>query len=124
MTGRTEDVTRAFRAAAAIAALLALAACESEYVTVAPDVGAAAQRVGPAEGSATSNLAIGYPPWLPFLCCIPWGWDDRARTAYGTAVAGAPGATALANVTIEEDWYWWLVATSRRLTVRGDAVKP
>jgi hypothetical protein len=119
------DFRRARRAlpwvAAIAAALIALPGCETDYVTIAPDVGAATKRLGPAEGSASSHLALAYPVEL---CFIPWGWDARAQAAYGTAVAAVPGATALGDVSIEEDWTWWLLGTSRRLTVRGQAVKP
>jgi hypothetical protein len=107
---------------AAVALLpLALAACESDYVTIAPDVGALTTRLGPAEGDAWSNLALAYPPYATF---VPWGWDARAQIAYGSAVAQVPGATALRDVSIQEDWVWWAIGTSRKLTVRGQAVKP
>ena len=119
------EFRRALRAlpwvAAIAAALIALPGCETEYVTVAPDTHGAATRLGPSEGSATSILVLAYPPYATF---IPWGWDERAQTAYGTAVAAVPGATALGDVSIQEDWTWWLLGTSRRLTIRGEAVKP
>jgi hypothetical protein len=115
---------RILKFAALALPLLGMTACATDYVIVAPDVGAATKRLAPAEGSASSHLALAYPPWLPFLCFVPWGWDDRAPTAYGAAVAAVPGATALGEVTIQEDWNWWLLGTSRTLTVRGLAVKP
>jgi len=114
----------ALRRAALAASLLALTACETAYVTIAPDVGGATTRLGPAEGFASSHLGIPWPVWAPVLCFIPYGWDDRAPMAYGAAVASVPDATAIADVTIQEDWIWWAVATSRKLTVRGLAVKP
>ena len=107
--------------AAAVAFLAgSLAACESPYVTIAPDVGADATRLASSEGTATSHLLLAYFIYAPF---VPWGWDERQQTAYGSAVADVQGATALEHVTIEENWYYWVVGTSRRLTVRGDAVK-
>jgi hypothetical protein len=122
-TAAFSRVARALRPAVVALAALGLAACETDYVTIAPDVGKATTRLGPTEGSATSSLAIVYPPWFPVLCFIPWGWDQRAQTAYGKAVASVPGATSVSDVTIQEDWTWWLLATSRKLTVRGEAVK-
>lgn len=115
-------VLRRARRAAAVAVLpFALAACESNFTMVAPDVRGATTRTGPAEGSAYSNLALAYPP---YACFLPWGWQDRAQLAYDRAVGSAPGATTLSDVTIAEDWTWWLLGTSRKLTIRGDGVKP
>jgi hypothetical protein len=111
---------RPTRFAAVALVAVALAACESPYVTIAPDVGADATRLASSEGTATSHLLLAYFIYAPF---VPWRWDERQQTAYGTAVTGVPGATALENVTIQENWYYWVIGTSRRLTVRGDAVK-
>jgi hypothetical protein len=120
----TRTKAAALRRAALALSLLAPAACETGYVIIAPDVGAATKPLGPTEGSASSHLGVPWPVWAPVFCFIPYGWDDRAPTAYREAVAGVPGATALADVTIQEDWIWWAVGTSRKLTVRGQAVKP
>jgi len=45
------------------------------------------------------------------------------ENAYEDALAKAPGATGLKNVTIEEDWYWIVVGTMRYVTITGEAVK-
>jgi hypothetical protein len=55
---------------------------------------------------------------------IPVAWDGRAKDAYDAALSSSPGATAVGKVTLEEDWYWWLLGASRVLTVSGEGVKP
>jgi hypothetical protein len=37
-------------------------------------------------------------------------------------VASVPGATALIDVTMQEDWYWWFIGTARCVTVKGEAI--
>jgi len=51
------------------------------------------------------------------------GINSRAEKAYSDAVSKAPNATALTNVTIQENWYWWLIGTARCVTVTGEAIK-
>jgi hypothetical protein len=51
------------------------------------------------------------------------GINGRVANAYKNAVDSVPGATALVDVTIQEHWAWWLFATSRCVTVTGEAIK-
>ncbi len=51
------------------------------------------------------------------------GLDSRIQRAYDRALASVPGATGLVDVTIEESWYWWLLGTSRNVTITGEAIK-
>ncbi len=51
------------------------------------------------------------------------GLNSRVERAYADAVASVPGATALVNVTMQENWYWWFLGTTRCVTVSGEAIK-
>ena len=54
---------------------------------------------------------------------VPLGLNSRTEKAYDNAVKSVPGATGLINVTYQEDWLWWLLATARNVTVKGDAIR-
>jgi hypothetical protein len=75
--------------------------------------------LGKAEGSASGALGIGGTAYY----FIPMGLNSRYERAYNNALASAPGATALTNVTIQENWYWFVLGTLRQVTITGDAVK-
>jgi len=54
---------------------------------------------------------------------IPIGLNSRVETAYNRALQKKPGATALVDVTVQENWFWWVVGTARCVTVTGEAVQ-
>jgi hypothetical protein len=103
-------------AAAGSAALLG---CASQFTTVAPQPPQQYSRLGEATGSACGSLGIfGTASYF-----VPMGINGRVANAYKNAVDSVPGATALVDVTIQEHWAWWLFATSRCVTVTGEAIK-
>ena len=51
------------------------------------------------------------------------GINSRVERAYGEALASVPGATALTDITMKEDWNWWLFGTGRCVTIDGEAIK-
>lgn len=51
------------------------------------------------------------------------GLNSRSDRAYKNAIESVPGATGLINVTYQEDWLWWIIGTSRDVTIKGDAIK-
>ena len=95
------------------------AGCASDNVTLVPPPPIHAQKMGMVEGSSCGTLAIGSPP----LSFIPVGLGGRMERAYNDALAKAPGATGLTNVTIQENWYWIVLGTLRTVTITGEAVK-
>ncbi len=104
----------------AVGAALFSAGCSSEMTVIVPQPPGHAQIVAKdVQGTASGALCIGYPP----LSLIPIGLNERMENAYSDALSKAPGATALKNVTVEEDWYWIVVGTLRYVTITGDAVK-
>lgn len=111
---------RAARAAAATAlASVLLIGCASELVTVAPAPPAQYERLGRAEGKACGMLG--------FLATAyhfaPIGLNSRVERAYRGAVASVPGATALVDVTMSEDWTYGLIGTFRCVTISGEAIR-
>ena len=109
---------RAPRAAAALACAL-LASCASELVTVAPAPPLQYERLGHAEGKACGMLG--------FLATAyhfaPIGLNSRVERAYRDAVASVPGATAIVDVTMSEDWMYPLIGTIRCVTISGEAIR-
>jgi hypothetical protein len=106
----------------AILALVAsamLAGCASGFTTVAPTPPQQFSRLGKATGSACGSLGILFTAYN----FIPMGINSRVKNAYDNAVASVPGATGLMDVTIQENWYWWFIGTSRCVTITGEAIK-
>ena len=103
----------------ALAASVFSAGCASGFTTVAPTPPPQFSRLGKATGSACGSLGILATAYY----FVPLGANSRIEDAYKNAVASVPGATALLDVTIQEDWYWWLIGTARCVTISGEAVK-
>jgi hypothetical protein len=97
---------RALPLALAAVGSMACVGCQSPFVMVAPEVGEDVPSLGHGKGSAYSHLFFAAD--IPVYLFIPIGWKSRTGDAYGEAVAGVPGATALAEVKIREIWYWWV----------------
>jgi hypothetical protein len=96
-----------------------LVGCASEYTNVAPRAPQQYTKLGPAKGSACGTMAF----LGTVTNFVPVELNDRAQRAYQNAVASVPGATGIINVTYQEDWTWWVLATSRCVTVSGEAIK-
>lgn len=119
MTRRRYGIAGGCLYALAVGATLLVAGCSSPMVMIAPDVKPTAVKLGPTEGTATGSLLVG-PSAYNFL---PVMLNSRVQRAYDNALAAVPGATALTSVTLQENWYWWVFGTSRRITITGEAVK-
>lgn len=107
---------------AALAAVMTsafLSACVSTSTNVAPMPPKEFQRLGQAKGAACGSLGIVATAYY----FVPMALNSRVETAYGNAVASVPGATALVDVTVKEDWYWWVIGEARCVTVTGEAIK-
>ena len=96
-----------------------LVGCASGFTTVAPTPPQQYSLVGKVTGTACGSMGV----LATAFYFIPMGANNRVENAYNNAVASVPGATALLDVTIKEDWYWWLIGTARCVTVSGEAIK-
>jgi hypothetical protein len=99
--------------------LILLSGCSSHNVTIAPELPKKYEVLGKAEGKGSGSLGI----LATAYNFIPMGLNSRTERAYENALKSVPGATGLINVTYQEDWLWWLVGTSRNVTITGDAIK-
>lgn len=104
---------------AALGAAMLLAGCASGLTTVAPTPSAEHSTLGPARGSACGSLGVIATAYN----FVPMGLNSRVERAYADALGSVPGATSLVNVTMQEDWYWWVIGTARCVTITGEAVK-
>jgi hypothetical protein len=98
---------------------LAVGGCTSQFVKVAPEPPQNFQSLGPAKGQACGSLGLLATAYY----AIPLGLNTRVEKAYARALESVPGATALINVQVQENWYWYVLATARCVTVTGEAVK-
>jgi hypothetical protein len=105
--------------ACAPAMLVLLSGCSSAPINVSPLPPVKYQVLGKAEGKGCGSLGVLATAYY----AIPMGLNGRVESAYREALASVPGATGLINVSISEDWFWWLVGTGRCTTVKGDAIK-
>lgn len=99
--------------------LILLSGCSSNNVTIAPAQPQNYEIVGKAKGSGSGSLGLIATAYN----FVPLGLNDRTQRAYDDAIKSVPGATGLINVTYQEDWFWWVLGTSRNVTIKGDAIK-
>jgi hypothetical protein len=110
---------RASWLSASFAACLVLAGCASGFASVAPAPPAEFQKLGAATGTACGTLGVLATAYY----FVPMGLNGRVERAYQNALQSVPGATALVNVSMSENWYWALVGTVRCVTISGEAIR-
>lgn len=93
--------------------------CSSGLVRVSAAPSDSYQKLGHVEGKGCGALGVAGTAYY----FIPMGLNGRYEKAYKEAIAKAPGATGLIDVTLSEDWFWFAVATARCVTVSGEAIK-
>ncbi len=107
---------------AAFAALLCagfLSSCASDLVNIAPRPPENFQKLGQAKGNACGSLLIDGTS----LNFIPIMLNSRVERAYQDAVKSVSGATGLINVKMEEEWFWWVIGSTRCVTITGEAIR-
>lgn len=98
---------------------LLLAACTSMPTTVTTLPEKEIKSLGQTEGHACGSMLLLSTAYY----FMPIGLNSRVETAYNRALQQKPGAKSLVNVTVQEDWYWWVLGTARCVTVKGEAVE-
>jgi hypothetical protein len=106
------------RAAALGLALLATG-CSGGFSTIAPAPPEKFTRLGHATGTGCGTMFVISTAYNIFPVML----GGRAERAYANAVASVPGATALIDVTLSENWYWWVLGTTRCTRIEGEAIK-
>ncbi len=100
--------------------ILLCAGCSSGFHAVAPQMPEKYEKLGHAEGSACGTLIFSDGPGDNF---IPVMLNSRVQRAYESALNSVPGARWLADVTMQENWYWWVIGTTRCVTITGEATR-
>lgn len=77
------------------------------------------QKLGKVKGEACGTIGLLGTAYY----FIPFNLNSRYERAYEDAISKAPGATGLVDVTISEDWYWWVLVTARCVTITAEAIK-
>ena len=90
-----------------------LQGCTSVPVNVFPLPPANYQTLGRVVGMGCGTQVLGFIPIL---------FNSRLERAYQEAVGILPGTVSLIHVDVREDWFWWVLATSRCSLVTGDAI--
>lgn len=108
-------------------AFMTATGCASTYKTVLPTPPDHYQKLGEAKGNACGSMMILATAYniipaveLPFL---GGSLNERVGNAYRNAIDSVPGATALLNVTMQENWYWWVLGSTKCVTITGEAIR-
>lgn len=99
--------------------LVFLGGCASNFTMVAPTPPVKYEKLGKATGTASGALGVLGTAYY----FIPLGLNSRVERAYEEALKSVPGATSLIDVTIQESWFWWVIGTSRNVTISGEAIR-
>lgn len=110
---------RMARALAVGVAVVLAQGCAGPSVKLAPTPPEPFTRLGHVEGQGCGMMMI----LATAYNFIPAGLNSRTERAYQSALAKAPGATALVDVTVKENWVWLVIGSMRCVTVSGEAVK-
>jgi hypothetical protein len=79
---------------------------------------------GMAAGEESLGQVTGKATGIMLFNCIPIGQNGRFQEAYKRALASAPGATRIVDVTIQERWFWAWVLNGYKFELTGTAVRP
>lgn len=100
-------------------AFMTATGCASTYKTVLPTPPEHYEKLGMAKGDACGSMLI----LATAYNFIPVNLNERVEHAYQNALESVPGATALMNVTLQENWYWWVLGSSKCITITGEAIR-
>lgn len=104
---------------ALLATALIMVGCSSHQVKIEQAPPPKYQTLGKATGVASGSLGL----LATAYNFVPMGLNSRSERAYDNAIESVPGATSLINVTYQEEWFWWVIGTSRTVKISGDAIK-
>lgn len=102
-----------------LAGLVAFCGCTSGLTTIARSAPADAESLGIAQGTACGSMVLGGT----LTNFIPLGLNSRVERAYEKALKNKPGATTLRGVGLSETWFFWLLGSTRCVTITGEALR-
>lgn len=119
MFSRMDGVKARFIGVFLMIAFMAAMGCASTYKTVLPTPPEHYQKLGAAKGDACGSMMILATAYY----FIPVNLNERVENAYQNALDSVPGATALMNVTMQENWFWWVFGSTKCVTITGEAIR-
>lgn len=105
--------------ASSMASVLLLSGCASGFTNLAPRPPEQYEKLGKVEGTGCGTMLLLSTAYN----FIPVMLNERVENAHAEALGKAPGATKLVNVTYREFWYWWVIGTTRCVTISGEAIR-
>jgi len=102
-----------------VISLVALTSCASTFTSVLPKPPEKFEKIGSASGTACGSMLIDGTAYN----FIPLLLNDRVERAYKNALESVPGASALVNVTLQENWFWWVIGSTKCVTITGEAIR-
>ncbi len=93
--------------------------CASSYSLILPKPPDQYQKLGEAKGEACGSMLILFTAYN----FIPIDLNERTENAYQRALASVPGATGLINVTLQDHWFWWVIGSTKCVTITGEAIR-
>lgn len=102
-----------------VAATVFAGGCSSKFTNIAPTPPNKFEKLGQASGTARGSLLIDGTAYnfIPILL------NSRVERAYNNALESVPGATGLVDVTMKENWFWWVIGSTRSVTITGEAIR-
>ncbi len=93
--------------------------CSSKFTNIAPAPPDKFEKLGQASGTARGSLLIDGTAYnfIPILL------NSRVERAYNDALESVPGSTGLVDVTMKENWFWWVLGSTRSVTITGEAIR-
>ncbi len=99
--------------------VLFLPGCSSAPVNVFPLPPKRYEVLGPVAGIGCGNLVL----LGEVVNFVPVKLNSHLQRAYRQAIGTIPGTTSLINVDVREDWFWWVLGTTRCTLITGDAIR-
>jgi len=102
-----------------LGAMFLLMGCTSGLILVGKSPPENYQKLGQAKGEACGSMLIDGTAYnfIPILL------NSRVERAYKRALESVPGSVSLIDVKLEEYWFWWVIGSTRCVTITGEAVK-
>lgn len=116
---RRTPAWRRFRIGLVVLTLAVATGCSSGLTTISRSAPVEYESLGIAQATACGSELFGGV----LTNFIPAGMNSRLDRAYTKALRSKPGATKLRSVSISEHWFFWLLGSTRCVTITGEALR-
>ena len=97
--------------------IVSITGCSSGFKTISPNLAKHPHNI------ETLGHVTGHACGSILFDLIPISENSRVENAYNNALSKRPGATGIINTTLDENWFWWYLGTTRCVTIEGEAIK-